>query len=268
MTTTSTGRLAYQWNTIIDYGQLEYNPDAPEPMPDAMLQDPVIQDFLPILAERFTDANHSPDNFLSTNTILCHNPGNLNARVQPDCYIAFGVDVQAIRQRKMYLPWEAGKPPDFALEVGSESTKGQDTGEKRRIYAQMGVPEYWLFDPTGGDLYGQALTGLLLAGGAYRPVALTSEPDGVLKGYSPLLDLYLCWDGGELRFYDPAIRDYLRNFRQEKIAHAQTQADHAQTQAAHAQTQAAHAQTQADLMAERARVRELEDQLRRLRSGE
>ena len=222
---TETGRLAYQWITDIDYASLEYDPDEPEPLPDAMEQDPILRDFMHVLADHCTDSDRSLDNFLSSNTILCYDRNDLNARVQPDCYLAFGVDVRAIRRRKMYLPWEAGKPPDFALEVGSENTSENDITRKRRIYALIGILEYWLFDPTGSDLYGQPLSGELLLDGVYRPVELTTEPDGVLKGYSPVLELYLCWDEGLLLFYDPVSETYLRNLRQERTAHEQTQAE-------------------------------------------
>ena len=222
---TETGRLTYQWITDIDYASLEYDPDEPEPLPDAMEQDPILRDFMHVLADHCTDSDRSLDNFLSSNTILCYDRNDLNARVQPDCYLAFGVDVRAIRRRKMYLTWEAGKPPDFALEVGSESTSENDITRKRLIYAQIGIPEYWLFDPTGRDLYGQPLFGELLLDGVYRPVELTTEPDGVLKGYSPVLELYLCWDEGLLLFYDPVSETYLRNLRQERTAHEQTQAE-------------------------------------------
>ena len=248
---TETGRLAYQWITDIDYASLEYDPDDPEPLPDAMEQDPILRDFMHVLADHCTESDRSPDNFLSSNTILCYDRNNLNVRVQPDCYMAFGVDVRAIRRRKMYLPWEAGKPPDFALEVGSESTSENDIIAKRRIYAQIGIPEYWLFDPTGGDLYGQPLSGELLSDGVYRPVELTTEPDDVLKGFSPLLGIYLCWDEGVLLFYDPATETYLRNLRQER---ALREAE-----------QSAHEQTQAELQAERAAREAAEAQVRQLR---
>ena len=49
--------------------------------------------------------------------------------------------------------WEVGKPPDFVLEVASESTASNDTGDKRDLYARMGVAEYWRFDASGGDFY-------------------------------------------------------------------------------------------------------------------
>ena len=246
-TSTETGRLTYQWITDIDYAGLEYNPDEPGPLPDAMEQDPILRDFMHVLADHCTDSDRSLGNFLSSNTILCYDRNDLNARVQPDCYLAFGVDVRAIRRRRMYLPWEAGKPPDFALEVGSGSTSENDVTRKRRIYAQIGIPEYWLFDPTGSDLYGQPLSGELLMDGVYRPVELTTKPDGVLKGYSPVLELYLCWDEGLLLFYDPVSETYLRNLRQERTAHEQTQAE---LQSERAAREAAEA-----------RVRQLEEQL-------
>lgn len=37
--------------------------------------------------------------------------------------------------------------PDLVVEVLSPSTTGRDRGEKLRLYAEAGVPEYWLVDP-------------------------------------------------------------------------------------------------------------------------
>ncbi len=127
-------------------------------------------------------------------------------------YLAFGVDAAAIRPRKLYLPWEVGKPPDWVLEVASSSTGRVDTGRKRTIYARIGVPEYWRFDPTvEGAYHGARLAGERLVDGVYRPLPLTIEPDGILKGYSPVLGLSLCWDEGWTRLYDPATGSYLES---------------------------------------------------------
>ena len=134
-------------------------------------------------------------------------------------YLAFGVDQGAIRRRRIYLPWEAGKPPDLALEVGSESTGSEDTIVKHRVYATVGIREYWRFDPSGGEHHGEPMSGWVLRDGEYQPVELTTEPDGILKGYSELMELYLCWDEGWPRFYDPTTGTYLENWRQERAAH-------------------------------------------------
>ena len=221
---------------------IDFNPDEPGPLPDAMQQDQPLQELLHILAARFTGFGRIPDVFLSSNTFICYDPSNLNVRVSPDCYLAFGVDAWAIRRRRLYLPWEVGKPPDLALEVASESTGWQDVVEKRDIYAKIGIGEYWRFDSTGGEFHDRPLAGDRLVDGEYRSVELTEEPDGLLKGYSPTLELSLCWNDGRLTFYEPGSGIYLSNL---------------------GESQAALEATQAALEESQARVKQLEEQLRR-----
>ncbi len=209
-----TTKLAYNIQSFVDYDSLSFNPDEPEPLPDAMFQYAVLQEILHILDTHITALHPSEDVFRSSNTFICYDPTDLNVRVGPDFYAAFGVDALAIERRKLYLPWEVGKPPDFVLEVGSESTARQDITTKREIYAQIGVPEYWRFDRSGGQFYGHALAGDRLVDGAYQPIELTNEPDGILKGYSPILRLDLCWRDEMLAFYNRETGDYLRNLSQ------------------------------------------------------
>ena len=211
--------LPYVRRGEIDYASLDYNPDEPEPMPEAMEHEFVANEILGIMHSRFTDFKTRPDVFLSSNTILCYDSTNLNVRRQPDIYLAFGVDQAAIRRRKLYLPWEAGKPPDLALEVGSESTGSEDTIVKHRVYATVGISEYWRFDPSGGEHHGKPMSGWVLRAGRYQPIELDTEPDGILKGYSELMELYLCWDEGWPRFYDPTTGTYLENWRQERASY-------------------------------------------------
>ena len=142
----------------------------------------------------------------------------------PTCTWPFGVDANAIRPRKLYLPWEVGKPPDWVLEVASESTGRQDVNRKPAVYAQIGVSEYWRFDPSGGNYHGQPMSGAQLVNGTYQPVELTTAPDGVLKGYSPVLQLSLCWDEGWPRLYDPSTGAYLESWREVQAARAQAEA--------------------------------------------
>ena len=127
----------------------------------------------------------------------------------PDLLVAFGVDPAAHRARNGYLIPEQGKPPDFVLEVASGSTARRDETVKRDNYAEMGVPEYWRFDDTGGDLYQTALAGDRLVDGEYRPIPIYRSADGGYWGRSEVLGLDLCWEDGALRFWDPAGRRYL-----------------------------------------------------------
>ena len=39
-------------------------------------------------------------------------------------------------------------PPDMIVEIVSPSTRHLDKGKKRKLYAQFGVKEYWLIDPS------------------------------------------------------------------------------------------------------------------------
>jgi hypothetical protein len=227
-----TTMLPYNKQGEIDFAGLCFDPDDPPPLPDAMFQDEILQEMMHILSGRYTGMGRRPDVFLSSNTILCYDRNDLNVRVSPDCYLAFGVDKLAIRRRRLYLPWEVGKPPDLAIELASVTTARHDVTGKRRIYAEIGISEYWRFDPTGGDFYGEPLAGDRLVDGIYQPFELTTEPDGVLKGYSPLLDICLCWADEWLYFYVPATGEYIRNLPEEMAAReaAEASAEQARTE--------------------------------------
>ena len=97
----------------------------------------------------------------------------------------------------------------------------------------------------------------------YQPISLTTEPDGVLKGYSEALKLSLCWfeQDNRLVFYDPATGNYLRNLPQEQAAlEAERRAREADQAALESERRAREA--------DQARIRQLEEQLRRLQSGD
>ena len=268
MTTTApapaTTILPYQRQGEIDYARLDFDPHEPVLKPDAMEQEQPIQEVIGLLASRFTDFGQRPDTFLSSNTIICYDPRNLNVRVSPDVYLAFGVDAEAIRQRKLYLPWEVGKPPDWVLEVGSSSTGREDTGRKRQIYAHIGVPEYWRFDPSEeGEYHGQRLAGDRLVAGVYEPIELTTAPDGLLKGYSDLLGLSLCWAGGWPRLYDPATDTYLESWQEVWAARGAAEAQAAVEQAARLAERAARQAAEAERDAARLENERLRELLRR-----
>ena len=133
--------------------------------------------------------------------------GNDQRSVQPDVFVAFGPSRD--RERDVWKVWEEGKLADFVLEVTSKSTRGEDEGRKRDIYRRMGVTEYWQFDPTGDYLNPRLKGRRLNARRAYRPIPLTTAPDGTLYGESKVLALHLCPDGRHLRLFDPATGEFL-----------------------------------------------------------
>ena len=134
----------------------------------------------------------------------------------PDLLVAFGVDrAQAVRQNG-YSIRDLGKPPDFVLEVASIRTADNDVTGKRVDYANFGIPEYWRFDPTGGERYDAPLAGDRLLEGVYLPVGIFEIEPGHLHGHSNVLDLDPCWDHGQLRWFDPATQQHLRTFVEER----------------------------------------------------
>ena len=98
-----------------------------------------------------------------------------------------------------------------------------------------------------------------LVAGRYEPIELTTAPDGLLKGYSEILGLSLCWDDNWPRLYDPATDTYLETWRQEQAAR---QAERAAREAAEAQV----AIEQAGRLAEQAARRAAEAELQQLRA--
>ena len=123
-------------------------------------------------------------------------------RVVPDLMIAFNADPVAFKASNGYIISEQRKPPDFVMEIASPKTGSYDVGEKRNRYAALGVPEYWRFDETGQS-HGARLGGDQLVNGEYQPFPLATLEDDVLEGYSPALNLFIRWERGQLRWYDP-----------------------------------------------------------------
>ncbi len=206
--------IPYRRRGDIDYDALDFDPDLSAPSPDSMLQNREIDAVRGALQARLTNFYQRPDVFLDRESFICYDPSNLNVRVSPDVYVAVGVDSEAIRRRKLYLPWEVGKPPDWVLEIASESTAQADLDTKPGIYARIGVPEMFYFDPSGSEHYGFAIAGWRLENGGYHPIPITSEPDGLQKVYSEALGLSLCWDNGWPRLYDHSEEYYLEDLAQ------------------------------------------------------
>ena len=171
----------------------------------------------------------------------------------PDLLVAFDVDPDAYELSNGYIVSEQGKPPDFVLEVASESTADRDLNEKRDYYAAVGVVEYWLFDKTG-EYYGAKLAGERLVDGEYVAIDIEELPEGSLQGYSAALDLNLRWERGELAFYDPATGQRILTYEDQ-----QARADAAEAELS--LERETRITAEAELAAERARVRELEDRL-------
>ena len=182
---------------------------------------------------------------------------NMSGVPYPDLMVAFNADPALYRAQNGYVISEQGKPPDFVLEVASRSTGRRDTVDKRIIYAELGILEYWRFDETG-RYHGTRLAGDRLVEGRYEPYQIGESPDGSLRGHSVVLNVDLRWTNGQLHWHDPATGERVASLESEREARIQAQAHAAAEQQARIREGAARAEAEA-------RVRELENQLRQLR---
>ena len=140
------------------------------------------------------------DVFVGSDMFVYYVEGDLKRSVVPDVWVAFGVP--KLPERRTWLTWLEGKGPDFVLEITSKSTKREDEVKKKRLYEELGVREYWQFDPTG-DYLDPILKGRVLGSeGNYLDLVL-KERDGVLR-HASLLGLELCLEGERLFYFDPA----------------------------------------------------------------
>ena len=191
-----------------------------------------------------------PDVYVSGDLLIYYEEGNPRKSVAPDVFVVFGA---ADHKRNVYKLWEEPKAPDIVLEVASENTWKEDLGRKRALYAELGVREYWLFDPKD-EYFDPPLQGLVLREGAYR--ALPALVDGGARTIrSDVLGLDLRADRGVLRFRDPATGECLKS-------HAEEWAARADMAEALEEERSAWDEASAALRSAEARIAELEARLR------
>ena len=187
--------------------------------------------------------------------------------VAPDVFVSFGVPGG---DRLSYVLWQEGKPPDFVLEVMSDSTPARERVEKKRIYEHLGVTEYFVFDADRG------LEGFRLKGGRYRPIPWTAARPGLDGVYSETLGLFLVPGGpengleNELEWYDPETGEFLLSYdqaepRAQRTDAAEAEARKAKKAKARAEADAredkkARARAEADAREAKAEVREANSQ--------
>ena len=192
-------------------------------------------------------------------------PVRNDARI-PDLLVVRDGDRELMEEQRGYAIDRQGKAPDFALEVASPTTGRADYTDKRLDYERFGIAEYWRFDPSGGEYHDAALAGDRLVDGVYEPIVIDGIGEGRLRGYSDALGLYVCWEDGRLRFFDPRTEGYLRSHDEDA-----TRAEEERVSRLAAQTRAGTAEARAEeeragRVAAESRLAEIELELRRLRS--
>jgi Uma2 family endonuclease len=164
-----------------------------EPMAETTLHVQAIIWLFEALQDLFRSA---ADVFVAADLMWYWEEGNQNACKAPDVMVVKGVDK---RERRSWLGWRERNPtPNAVFEIASKGTWRENLYAKPRLYAQLRVPEYFLFDPEALYLR-PALQGFRAnENGIYVPI----EPDADGRLKSEQLGLYLRAEGGMLRLID------------------------------------------------------------------
>jgi Uma2 family endonuclease len=171
------------------------------------------------------------------NQFLYYAQGLPKLRIAPDVMVIFGVTPGG---RDNYKIWEEGQVPSVVFEMTSKGTKEQDLIYKKTLYEQLGVIEYWLFDPRG-EWISERLRGYRLHEDVYYPVS---------DGISQPLKLRLVLEEKLIGFYRQDTGEKLLN--PDELAQALQNAE----------AQSSQERQRADQ--ERQRAERLAEQLRKL----
>ena len=178
--------------------EVHYPESDGKPMAESDVHQAVMFDLIHALKTRYSG---EPDVYVSGNILLYYVEGNPRASVSPDVLVTWGIPTG---RRKTYLLWKEGRAPGFVVEVTSDTTRNEDLRKKKELYQQLGVEEYFLFDPLD-DYLRPRLQGHRLAEGRYEP--LPPSIDGSLL--SRTTGLRLKPEGENLRLIDEATGDRL-----------------------------------------------------------
>lgn len=181
-----------------------------------------------------------PQVYVAGNMFVYYVPGDRLRHVSPDVFVAFGIPKSTTPERRRYLVWEEGKAPDVVIELTSESTREEDIDDKMMIYRDMGVREYFLYDPYE-EYLDPPLKGYRLVEGEYQPITAVA---GRLP--SAILGLHLEPSEGLLRLFNPATKIWLPTPQEDRRLRLEAQAAHQQAETERQQAQAARQQAEAE----------------------
>ncbi len=186
--------------------EMHYPSSDGQPLADNGWQLTAIVDAISVLRVRFMDRR---DVFVFGDMLIYYAQGDPGKSVAPDVCVAFGVPKD---ERMVFKLWEEGTAPDFVLEVASRTTWLDDRDRKRALYEELGIAEYWRFDPRG-EFFQPSLQGMSLEEGQFRPLPERLR-GGMREVRSAVLGLDLRAESGRVRFRDPATGTDLTTYEE------------------------------------------------------
>ncbi len=186
--------------------------------------------------------------YVSGNLLVYFEKGNPRKSVAPDCFVVRAIEPH---RRPIYKIWEETKGPEVVFEISSKTTQREDLNPKMRLYAQLGVQEYFIYDPTS-DYLDPPLVGFVLTSAGYTPMQPLTGPystNPAPQYVSQVLGLQLVLDDEKrLQFFQLATGERLLtdDEARQRADDARQQAQEAYQQADDARLQAQEAYHQAD----------------------
>ena len=158
-----------------------------------------------------------PTTWVGSDMFLYYEEGDPSKVVAPDLFVV--TQTHKEERRNIFQTWIEGRIPDFILEVLSESNYRNDLETKFPIYRQLGVNEYWMYDPTPTGILSPPLQGYRLVGGEYQPIPVEEMAlPGRYRDVSELLRLELHAERDWFRFFDPVEGIYRRDIQESEQA--------------------------------------------------
>ena len=168
---------------------IEYPESDGEPMGETDLHRDWMVRILEILRQRYRGQRV----YIASDLLVYYEEGRPAKFIVPDDFIVLDCDPG---RRRIFKTWEEKRVPDVVFEVTSHSSRRIDTVKKPVIYEQMGVKEYYVYDPTC-DYLEPALQGFRMIDGCLKQIV---PMNGVLRCETLQLGLRLV--DGDLEFFD------------------------------------------------------------------
>lgn len=180
-------------------GEIFYPEDDGQPMAETDTHAELLTNLRTTLKNFFSERE---DVYVSGNIMFYYVEGDPTEVISPDVLVCFGIPKG---DRRSYKVWEEnGVVPSVVIELSSRSTWSKNFGDKYFLYEQLGVKEYYIFNP----LYPKnspAFSAFRLENGEFHAVPVNG---GRVK--SEILGLELVEIDKTLRLFNPETNEYLK----------------------------------------------------------
>ena len=150
----------------LDKEEIVYPDSDGQGMPDGDPQREAMFNVLKILERRFED---DPNVYITGNSFVYYVEGDPTQVFSPDVMVVKGVP-RGLRDNYKFLE-EGDRAPSFVMEIAAKTTYDKDLGRNKSLYRLLRIPEYVLYDYTGGKYYKPPLQGFRLVKGNWVSIA-------------------------------------------------------------------------------------------------